>query len=374
MGKDCGLFPGCGGRRLLRSTWNKTVTKLAELSSDQGHASQICLTVPATVVSGNTDGTLTTERQAGDYIGDPNAMSVFKQKSALLICVGLLAGGTSAAVRATAQDMYVADYAGSIYKVTPTGTATLFATAPLGVAGMARDSHGNIFVSVYSSNSIYKITPAGVSTQFATGIFGPEEVVIDKHDNIYISSEYGGTVTKVTPTGTVTTLASGFTRPAGLAIAANGNILVGEYTSDRIQQITPTGTVTLYANTGTIEPGTLVFDASGNLYLGDPFHNQIGKITPGGGPATYFASTPQPYGMAFNAAGNLFVANYTSNVIDEISPAGVVTPFITGLGSSTHLFFAPEPSTPEPGSVALFASCAVMSAGVIARRRRRNSN
>ena len=87
---------------------------------------------------------------------------------------------------------------------------------------------------------------------------------------------------------------------------------------------------------------------------------------------TFFASTPQPYGMAFNAAGNLFVANYTSNVIDEITPAGVVTPFVTGLGSTTHLLFAEQPSTPEPGTVALFASSVMAGAGALVRRRRKN--
>ena len=57
---------------------------------------------------------------------------------------------------------------GTIYKFTPAGVRTIFASGLTYPYGLAFDSVGNLFVA--GSDDIYKFTPAGVRTTFASGL------------------------------------------------------------------------------------------------------------------------------------------------------------------------------------------------------------
>ena len=66
-------------------------------------------------------------------------------------------------------------YTGHIYKYTPDGVRSRFASGFVGAINLAFDGTGNLFVSVRVpgsvSNNVYKFTPDGVRTLFASGMF-----------------------------------------------------------------------------------------------------------------------------------------------------------------------------------------------------------
>ena len=72
-------------------------------------------------------------------------------------------------------DLYDADFFGNrIVKITPAGTASIFASALALPRGLAFDRAGNLFVAnaATSSSTIVKITPAGVKSTLASGLSG----------------------------------------------------------------------------------------------------------------------------------------------------------------------------------------------------------
>jgi len=92
----------------------------------------------------------------------------------LVTVAGLTAALVPASARAAAGDLYEADFSsGTIFKFTPAGTKSTFASGLNVPGGLAFDSSGNLFESDNGSNTIFIFTPAGTKSTFATGLNGP---------------------------------------------------------------------------------------------------------------------------------------------------------------------------------------------------------
>jgi DNA-binding beta-propeller fold protein YncE len=75
---------------------------------------------------------------------------------------------------------------------------------------------------------IYKFTPTGASSAFASGLDGPEGVAFDSAGNLFMAAE--GNIYKFTPGGARTTFASGVSLSYlyGLAFDSAGNLFVAD--------------------------------------------------------------------------------------------------------------------------------------------------
>ena len=129
-----------------------------------------------------------------------------------------------------AGNLFVAD-GGNIYKITPAGLRTTFASGLTAALG-AVDSAGNLFVTtadfcdsclfgelgvINGSGKIYKLTPNGVRTTFASGLDDPTALAFDSAGNLFVANlsfNLSGTIYKFTPAGGRTTFASGL-EPSG---------------------------------------------------------------------------------------------------------------------------------------------------------------
>src|SRR5215831_1941224 len=124
--------------------------------------------------------------------------------------------------------LFVTDYgSGSILKFTPDGTRTTFVSwsNPL---FLAFDSADNLFVTVDGlssyANKIYKMSPSGNVSTFASNLLFPEAMAFDSAGNLFVGidglTDYPSYTLKITPGGKQTTFTSEFAsslafQPAG---------------------------------------------------------------------------------------------------------------------------------------------------------------
>src|SRR6478609_5716386 len=143
----------------------------------------------------------------------------------LVTIAGLATAVLPISLLAAVGDLYEADFSSNtVFKFTPDGTKSPFASGLNGPYGLAFDGSGNLFVAGQGSNTIFKFSPAGTKSTFASGLSGPVGLAFDSSANLFEADYNSGTIFKFTPDGTKTTFASGLSNPTGLAFDSSGNL------------------------------------------------------------------------------------------------------------------------------------------------------
>jgi len=252
---------------------------------------------------------------------------LFSSRAILIACAVLLC--PPAMVHA--QRMYVTTLAGMPqYEGNTDGTNTdARFSYPWGVAV---DRAGNLYVAD-SANLIRKLTPMGrdwVVTTLAGRTAGgggwadgvghearfdvPKAIAVGRDGNLYVADSQYSVIRKLTPVGAewvVTTLLEGpveggnpkrtssLHQPHGVAVDKAGNVLVADSGNHRICKLVPAGAfwkwITLAGWPG----------ANGHK---DGLNEE--------------AQFHYPYGLAPDGNGNIFVADYESSTIRKLTPSG----------------------------------------------------
>src|SRR5436853_341894 len=118
---------------------------------------------------------------------------------------------------------------------------------------------GDLFETDQGSSTIFKFTPVGAKSTFATGLGGPFGLAVDGFGNVFEANFHSGTIFKFTAAGVKDTFASGINPPPGLAFAASGNLFEADQASGRIFKFTPAGAKSTFAS-GLNEPSGLAFE------------------------------------------------------------------------------------------------------------------
>jgi uncharacterized repeat protein (TIGR03803 family) len=209
--------------------------------------------------------------------------------------------------------------AGTIFKVTPSGTETLFYSfASIPYSGLLQSSDGNIYGTTASGGTsgrgtVFKITPSGSETvlfSFPAGSSEPYTGLVQGSDgNFYGTTGANGTsddgtVFKITPSGTETVLhafaksgTDGQIPYAGLIQGSDGNFYGTTYFGGAngfgtVFKVTPSGTETvLYSFAGGSDGehpyGGVTQGIDGNFYGttyqgGSGGYGTVFKVTPSG--------------------------------------------------------------------------------------------
>ena len=242
----------------------------------------------------------------------------------------------------------------------------LGADCGFGIAGVAFDGTGNLYVTEFDDDRIYKYSASGKQLaqwgEHGSGpgqLDGPEKLAFDAQGNLYVTEvgaasidgSMGGNnrIQKFSPTGVPLaqwgTLGSGpgqFNTPVGIAVDRQGDIYVADVANHRIQKLSSTGKSLAQWHTvgsGTGENNTeigydLALDASGNVYLSEPHpfgpgNDRIEKFSPAGERLTQWGGSgsgpgqfSQPFGLAVDSKGDVFVVDTGNNRVEELSPTG----------------------------------------------------
>lgn len=188
-------------------------------------------------------------------------------------------------------NIYVADFgtqlsggtAGtSVYRVTPTGEVSVFATGLSGASGNAFDSQGNLLQSNIAASTISRIAPDGTVETLASGggLAGPVGIAVGAGDTLYVASCNNDTIQRVSPDGAVTEFSSGglFNCPNGIALADDGNFYVANFGGGNVVRVSPAGAASLLVTLPTNNLGH-VTAANGVLYVVSRGTHQIWEVT-----------------------------------------------------------------------------------------------
>ncbi len=239
-----------------------------------------------------------------------------------------------------AGNCYLSIGTGEIRRVTPAGSASLFATIPEPGApkalGVKFDAGGTLYVA--SLSAVWKVTPAGVVSQLSTvpGHTILNDFALDRSGNVFVSDPRGFAIYKVAPSGDSQLWASATTEPLlqprttffpaplsvnGLAFDARGDLYgvctqAGRLLKFPVNTDGSAGRAVVVAESDALAgaDGLIIDPVTGNFIVAVNIQNKIAVVTPQGEISTLVAGGPLaiPTSTALGRAGaerTLYICN-----------------------------------------------------------------
>ncbi|HEX7688294.1 MAG TPA: hypothetical protein VF453_11335 [Burkholderiaceae bacterium] len=265
-----------------------------------------------------------------------------------------------------AGNLYAADFAASIRKITPAGVVTSYYDASKhpgqrSFQSMVFGADGNLYAVDAMSDALVKISPAGVITNVAGGIvdnpdgsvsvgpFGGQSDLAIGADGVLTSFNLGSattppTMTRVAADGTTSTVALDLpdNDRVGGAVAFGPGFALLDQTQGAVYLVDTSGKATLFVGqpprSGNVDgrggaatfdrPGKVVVDAAGNAYVleTDGYatnHTVVRKVATDGTVSTVFASEDWYGAIAVDAGGQLYGTQYDE--VDKLNPDNTAT-------------------------------------------------
>ena len=194
------------------------------------------------------------------------------------------------------------------------------------VGGVTIDLVGNIYVADFG-DIVWKITPEGKRTVFATGLYGASGNAIDHDGNLLQSNFYGDSISKIDRKGQATPfVTNGLNRPVGIAIdRKTGDVYVANCGDSSIARIATDGTVSSFAKSDLFKcPNGIAFDGEGNLYVVNFRDNKLLKVDPKGVVTPFATVSEKGLGHLCFKKDRFYVTAYESHEIYEVTLDGTV--------------------------------------------------
>jgi len=285
----------------------------------------------------------------------------------VITLTGVINGGSGGLAVDTAGNIYMADFGPSLsgggtelFRVTPAGSVSVFATGFNGASGNDFDSMGNLFQSNISASRIDKVAPDGTVTAFTSqNIRGPVGIYIDEGDTLYVCNCSSDTIRKVTPSGVSTLFSSGFLFqcPNGITRDDDGNFYVANFGNGRVLKILPDGTESIFATVPGNNNGHLTYH-DGLLYVAGRGADRIYTITMDGQVEVFAGTGVQgivdgprlqaqfslPNDVIVDPTGQYL---YVNDVVDPTDPTDISPMVLRRIDLSVSVDVAPAPQRPD---------------------------
>ena len=138
------------------------------------------------------------------------------------------------------------------------------------------DRYGNIYGSHFGGSNVYKITPTGSVSVYKSGFNTPNGLAFDSQDNLYVADNMAHRVFKVDTAGT-TVFGVSVSNVSGIIKELDSDtMIVTQYLSNAIRKVAPDGTILPQMHFGAPLNGPvgLAYALDSNLYVGN-FNNRI---------------------------------------------------------------------------------------------------
>jgi DNA-binding beta-propeller fold protein YncE len=195
------------------------------------------------------------------------------------------------------------------------------------VGGVSIDKIGDLYVADFG-DLVWKITPDGQRTIFATGFYGSSGNVVDAEGNLLQASYYGNYITRIDRAGHEERLAAGaLDGPVGLAVEPkSGDLYVANCGGNFISRIKPDGTSGIFARDELLKcPNSLAFGPDGTLYAVNYRDNHMLKIDANGLVAPFVTISAKGLGHLCFRKDRFFVTAFASHELYQVTLAGAVT-------------------------------------------------
>jgi virginiamycin B lyase len=237
---------------------------------------------------------------------------------------------------------------GSIGRLTPAGTPTLFpilSTAQnpynfmVSSVGIARGPDGNIWFDAVASDGkayISSITPSGVVAKYEFLMTAPQlgRVAVGPDGNIWAAVTLLGTSSESNTIEVSTVLGSiseqilpTYSNPYDIVAGPDGNVWLTERSNPiRLARLTLAGTLTEFPISG--GPLNVTVGADNNIWFTEGA-NKIGRCTPNGTVVEFDLPTDSasPWDLTKGPDGNVWFTERVANAIGSITPGGKITEY-----------------------------------------------
>lgn len=186
---------------------------------------------------------------------------------------------------------------------------------------MALDYQGNLYGSHFMGSNVYKITPDGDATVFASGFNTPNGLAFDSQSNLYVCDLSGNRIYKISISGEFldTIVVSS---PSGIVKSFESDtMLFTQYSVNKLSKLAPDGTIILLESGSPMNGSVgLTNDDLGQLYVANYTDRKIYKYN--SGIFTYVATVPGPASGALGfiafAQGTLWGTSFNGNKIYKV--------------------------------------------------------
>lgn len=186
---------------------------------------------------------------------------------------------------------------------------------------MALDYQGNLYGSHFMGSNVYKITPDGEATIFASGFNTPNGLAFDSQNNLYVCDLSGSKIYKLSISGEFldTIVVS---TPSGIVKSFDSDtMLFTQYSGNKLSKLAPDGTIILLASGSPMNGSVgLTYDDLGQLYVANYNNRKIYNYNEG--IFTYVATVPGPANGALGfiafAQGTLWGTSFNAHKIYKV--------------------------------------------------------
>lgn len=183
------------------------------------------------------------------------------------------------------------------------------------------DNDGNLYCADYSGDAIFKRTPGGSISEFASGFNTPNGLAFDSFGNMFVCDNIGNVIYKLSDTGVFldTFLISS---PSGIIKdAASDTMIFTTYAAEgTLMKLAPDGTIlSFHAGSPLNGPVGLAY-CEGELYMSNFSNREIYRVETD--TLVFIAQLPGPGSLGFiaNVGGQLMATAYTGHKIYSVNP------------------------------------------------------
>jgi len=217
-------------------------------------------------------------------------------------------------------NLWVANFgAGTVSKLSSSGSTLGVFTISGSPLGIAIDAGGNLWIANFGSSVIELNSSGTVLGTFGVGS-SPEGVGIDPSGNVWVVNRSGGSITELSSSGSsLGTFSTTGSNPISVAIDSSSNVWVTNDGSTFVSRFTPSGALVSTYSIGSGSDG-ITIDSSGNFWVSDLSVSKVTELNSLGSKIGAFSLGSNPTGITNDASGNIWVGSTAG--IKELSPSG----------------------------------------------------